>query len=305
MHNHYLINGVIEFHPAASTLRNLNNPGQVVVLNSPAGRCFLLLIQRIGTIVTQQEFMESVWEKSGMLVSPNTFYQNISILRKGLKKIGLTEDSVVTIPRIGLTLASGIQIEKLNSEKLVEVSHEHAHFMDENSLAHELGSQPHSQENDRHDDVTPTRDIPPPAEIRPYDAAAQAETGDEPVAAPAEKPFRLSRMALWGAGVAVTLALSMGVALNVFHDDENQYFSSYRFLKTANGCHIFMADTNPTREEKTSALSLSERFKTACAGYPWVYVTHYSMLPRVSVIRCNKPMNEPNICISHYFYKDQ
>ena len=141
MHNHYIINGVIEFHPAASTLRNLNDPEKVVVLNSPAGRCLLLLIQRIGTIVTQQEFMEIVWEKSGMLVSPNTFYQNISILRKGLKKIGLPEDPVVTIPRIGLTLASGTQIKKLTSEKLVEVSHEYAHFMDETAPAHEAYEQ--------------------------------------------------------------------------------------------------------------------------------------------------------------------
>ncbi len=86
MHNHYIINGFIEFHPAASTLRNLNDPEKCVVLNSPAGRCLLLLITRNDTIITQQEFMEIVWEKNGMLVSPNTFYQNISILRKGLKK---------------------------------------------------------------------------------------------------------------------------------------------------------------------------------------------------------------------------
>ncbi|MDQ1215027.1 DNA-binding winged helix-turn-helix (wHTH) protein [Pantoea anthophila] len=54
MHNHYIINGIIEFHPAASTLRNLNDPEKVVVLNSPAGRCLLLLITRNDTIVTQQ-----------------------------------------------------------------------------------------------------------------------------------------------------------------------------------------------------------------------------------------------------------
>lgn len=86
MHNHYIINNWIEFHPAKSILRRLDTPENVVILNSPASRCFLLLIKKVGIIVSQQEFMDEVWVKNGVHVSPNTFYQNISILRKGLKK---------------------------------------------------------------------------------------------------------------------------------------------------------------------------------------------------------------------------
>lgn len=69
MHKHYIINNIVEFHPAASTLRDINNPDRVVVLNSPAGRCLLLLIDRAGSIVTQQEFLDIVWQSRGMLVS--------------------------------------------------------------------------------------------------------------------------------------------------------------------------------------------------------------------------------------------
>ena len=50
--------------------------------------------------------MDIVWQRRGMLVSPNTYYQNISILRKGLKKVGFETDPIVTIPRIG-TCCSG------------------------------------------------------------------------------------------------------------------------------------------------------------------------------------------------------
>jgi DNA-binding winged helix-turn-helix (wHTH) protein len=296
MHNHYIINGIIEFHPAASTLRNLSDPEKVVVLNSPAGRCLLLLIKRIGTIVTQQEFMEIVWEKSGMLVSPNTFYQNISILRKGLKKIGLPDDPVVTIPRIGLTLASGTQIKKLTSEKLVEVSHEHAHFMDENSLAqeaHEESIHPHLRDADHQEPPTPQPVSPLPAEIvqhRPNEISVRGE---------------VPRFALWAAGVVVMVALATGIALCVNPDNASEYFNDYRFLETANGCHIFIADKNASHDDKVSAVSLSEKFKKSCSAYPWVYVTRNSMLPRTSFIRCNKPMSEPNFCISDYFFRDK
>lgn len=121
MHNHYIINDSVEFHPATSKLRDINNPDNVVALNSPAGRCLLLLINRMGSVVTQDEFMESVWKQNGMMVTSNAYYQNISVLRKGLKRVGLDENIIVTLPRIGLTLASGTQIRKLAQESSVEI----------------------------------------------------------------------------------------------------------------------------------------------------------------------------------------
>lgn len=294
MHNHYIINGFIEFHPAASTLRNLNDSENVVVLNSPAGRCLLLLITRNGTIVTQQEFMDIVWEKNGMLVSPNTFYQNISILRKGLKKIGLSEDIVVTIPRVGLTLSSGTEITKRSSEKLVTISHENALFMDENALAQEQ----HYQE------VRPP--LADAEEIEELTTTSQAQLADEPVqTAPSgiavqRKPRYLL---LWAMGLVAMILLIWIVSLNNTSDSTRHYFSQYVFLANANGCHIYIADKNATPDDRIKSLFLIENFKTSCSNYPWIYVTHYFMLPRISIIRCNKSMSEPNTCISDYYFR--
>ena len=85
MHKHYIINNIVEFHPAASTLRDINNPDRVVVLNSPAGRCLLLLIDRAGSIVTQQEFLDIVWQSRGMLVSSIPITRTSPSCAKGLK----------------------------------------------------------------------------------------------------------------------------------------------------------------------------------------------------------------------------
>lgn len=293
MHNHYIINGFVEFHPATSTLRNLKEPGNSVVLNSPAGRCLLLLITRDGKIVTQQEFMDIVWEKNGMLVSPNTFYQNISILRKGLKKVGLPEDPVVTIPRVGLTLASGTEITKRSSEKLATHSDENALFMDENFLAQE-----------QHEDLPPVADagesnkLPATPEAQSADNAAQTAPSDRIVQ---KKPRSLS---LWATGLVgiILLILIAGVKDNT-SINSRLYFSHYIFLAEASGCHIFIADKNATPEDKIKTLSLFEKLETNCSNYPWVYITHYLMLPRISVIRCNKPMTRTNTCISEYYFR--
>lgn len=254
MHKHYIINGSVEFHPAASTLRDLNHPDSVVVLNSPAGRCLLLLIERAGSIVTQQEFLESVWLQRGMLVSPNTYYQNISILRKGLKKIGFDTDPIVTIPRIGLTLSSETQIA--------------------------------------------IKDVPPPpgAEGVPAVDAQPIPKSDD------ARTARLSTRPLW---LAILLVL-MGISLIRYGDARDNYFiDDYRFVAQSAGCRIYLENDVQTQSERESALAYVGKFTESCTSYPWVYIARYSMLPRASVIRCDRPMAEPNRCISDYFIEER
>ena len=43
-----------------------------------------------------------------MKVTSNTYYQNISILRRSLIHAGLEDNTIITLPRIGLTLATGV-----------------------------------------------------------------------------------------------------------------------------------------------------------------------------------------------------
>lgn len=256
MHKHYVINNIVEFHPAASTLRDLNNPDRVVVLNSPAGRCLLLLIDRAGTIVTQQEFLEIVWQRRGMLVSPNTYYQNISILRKGLKKIGFEVDPIVTIPRIGLTLASDTQI---------------------------------------------TIKEPP---SRPAETAdEQLVVAAEPLPQPLPAPVYRSR---WLAGMLAILFMLTGVGV-IGHTNarDNRFVDDYRFAASVGTCRVYLANDIQTQNERATALTYANPFKADCANYPWVYISWYAMLPRASVIRCDRPMKEPNRCISDYFIEDR
>ena len=233
MHKYYIINGIVEFHPAASTLRDLNNPEQVVVLNSPAGRCLLLLIERAGSIVTQQECMDIVWQRRGMMVSPNTYYQNISILRKGLKKAGFETDPIVTIPRIGLTLASDTQI-TIKEAQLPSAEPE-----------------------------------APVQTVQEEDGVPQPVAPVTPVAPVAKRRFWLG-----GAQLALLLIISVSVI-------------SY---------------SRPHDREK--ALAYAAPFKDECSSYPWIYISGYSLLPRASVIRCDRAMTEPNRCMSDYFIQD-
>lgn len=275
MHKHYIINGVVEFHPATSTLREISAPDHVVVLNSPAGRCLLLLIERAGTIVTQQEFMEIVWQRRGMLVSSNTYYQNISILRKGLKKIGFDIDPIVTIPRIGLTLASDTDI------------------VIREAPPHLSPQQPEVEQS-----------TPPEAVNAPSPLEATAE---EPAADFTQRqttpPFSLR--SFWLVTILFSVLTLSGVGI-ISHSNtrEDLFVDSYRFAASSGSCRIYLANDIQTQAEREKALAYVAQFADDCVNYPWVYVAWYAMLPRASVVRCERPMKEPNRCISDYFIED-
>lgn len=297
MHNHYVINGYIDFHPTSSTLHDLNNPKNVVVLNSPAARCLLLLIERLGSIVTQHDFLEIVWEKRGMQVSSNTFYQNISILRKGLKKIGLTGNVVVTVPRIGLILASDTHIKKLTTEQQVEANHDSMLFVGKLQRAYETQQQPDEKvEEDAQVFVKPTIT----SLKMPLERARSLTTSPKLVSR-----FSHRNWIIGATGVLISVAL-LGTTLLAFrYNNDSPFFSHYRFLKTTMGCHIFMSEGIISDEVPSKALGLSSEFSEDCKSYPWVYVNRFRLLQRTSVIRCDKPIGEPNTCISDYFVEGQ
>lgn len=284
MHNHYIINETVEFHPATGTLRDLNQLNNVVVLNSPASRCLLLLIEKAGTIVTQNEFLENVWEQRGIHVAASTFYQNISILRKGLKQIGFIDDIVVTIPRIGLILASTTHIKKLTTEQQLEISHENAHFIDEQSLTQGVEAYDIKETEGDVDNI-----------------AYHSRYKFKEVKYLKQIVKSLSRLKIILFIITmVSLLLFINTFLSHNFNDGSDYFSSYRLLKTYHGCHIFISNTTLTSAESSYIFNSLKKIPEDCKNYPWVYVSHLPFLPRISIIRCDSSMNESNTCLSDY-----
>lgn len=115
-YNLFLINKEIIFDVNSCELRTLKPDGTKVTLNAPTARCLQLLIENGGKVVSRDDFLERVSMARGIVVSQNTFYQNISLLRKSLKKAGLTDEIIVTVRRNGFILAPGTHLEIVEEE---------------------------------------------------------------------------------------------------------------------------------------------------------------------------------------------
>lgn len=126
--NEYIINDEVIFNTNVNRLSPLGENGECVTLNAPTARCLQLLLESNGKVISREEFLDSVWKTRGVVVSQNTFYQNISLLRKSLLKAGLSSDIIVTVRQRGFVLSSDSRIaffsredEEEDSEKLANV----------------------------------------------------------------------------------------------------------------------------------------------------------------------------------------
>lgn len=117
--NLFIINNEIIFDANSCRVKGLDDPNEIIILNAPTARCLQLLIDKRGEVVSRECFLEQVWQVRGIVVSQNTFYQNISLLRKSLKKAGLTEDIIVTVRRKGFMLATDTRIQPIEDENSI------------------------------------------------------------------------------------------------------------------------------------------------------------------------------------------
>lgn len=115
--NGCIINQEIIFNANMNELRPLAGDGECISLNAPTARCLLLLLQNCGKVISRDEFLAAVWETRGVVVSQNTFYQNISLLRKSLVKAGLSEDIIITVRQKGFSVAPNTLVIPLSDEE--------------------------------------------------------------------------------------------------------------------------------------------------------------------------------------------
>lgn len=112
--NSYIINDEVIFNMDVNELQLVaGKDHEAITLNTPTARCLQLLLESNGNIISRDEFLSAVWKERGVVVSQNTFYQNISLLRKSLLRAGLTQDVVVTVRQRGFVIATGTVIRQV------------------------------------------------------------------------------------------------------------------------------------------------------------------------------------------------
>ncbi|HDH0696919.1 TPA: winged helix-turn-helix domain-containing protein [Klebsiella aerogenes] len=117
-----LINDQVWFEPEGHVLRSVNDPEQSILLPVPAARCLMVLLSEHGEIITIRQLHERVWNENKAVVSDNTIYQNISVLRKSLVDAGVEQQIIETLTRRGWCIPESVSVSHINDTAMKEES---------------------------------------------------------------------------------------------------------------------------------------------------------------------------------------
>lgn len=99
------------YDPATHSVYKIGDVENQVSLAIPASLCLHNLLQKKGEVVSHADLLAFAWTSRGIMVSPNTLYQNMSVLRKALVSLGVSPEIIKTVPKRGFVIPSGFPVE--------------------------------------------------------------------------------------------------------------------------------------------------------------------------------------------------
>lgn len=122
----YIICDRILFIPDLNMLFLIDNREDVVTISNPARRLLELLITSQGKNVPREEIFRKVWDDFGMVSSNNNLNHCISKLRRVLRSLGIEDEVIITIPKLGFTLHKEISVRAVEDEEPQHALHQSA-----------------------------------------------------------------------------------------------------------------------------------------------------------------------------------
>ncbi|MBC3379432.1 winged helix-turn-helix domain-containing protein [Serratia fonticola] len=272
----YRFNDRVLFDGDSGTLGPSDFSDEPTAISNPAKRLLLLLIANYGKPVEREVIFKKVWDDYGMISSNNNLNQCVSKLRRVLKVMGIDDEVIVTVPKMGFMLRREIQ---------VEISQEDdGHFtplvpaqtvVDETNLPVESGLEAET------DDIASASGV---------DGESNLPTSVE-IATPANKK-RLG----WGLIATVAgLVFVLGIASTMYAT--NSLARQEVFLGKAGSCKVFISTSTqsgvPSPSLNQDMLSYVEQRKTECRADEYLLVVRsnqvrsfISGVSRLFFVRC-------------------
>ncbi|TFZ52020.1 CadC family transcriptional regulator [Serratia proteamaculans] len=107
----YRLNDQIIFDVDTGTLSLTEFSDDPISISNPSKRLLLLLITHHGEAVSREVIFKKVWDDYGMVSGNNNLNQCVSKLRRVIKNLGIEDEVIVTVPKVGFMLRFEIMVE--------------------------------------------------------------------------------------------------------------------------------------------------------------------------------------------------
>ncbi|HGV9261132.1 winged helix-turn-helix domain-containing protein [Klebsiella aerogenes] len=272
MSNKVILNQCIVYDKSAASLSDITRPNEAIVLTTPANNCLQILLKNRAEITTQKELFSEVWEKHGIPINANTLYQNIAMIRKAFRQLGVKEDIIVTVPRRGVLVAENVQIVDFISDEYPPP---------ECSLSASV-----IRQNDERQ----------PDEGNKSGQSVQMQSIGAPPRSNLKK--RLIMIAFYFLLMAVTALFSSFLYLQYLNTQSRFY--SYHYFDDYQGCQIYVDSRGDNQNRKSIEESLNVA-QISCDNKERVYASFFPGAPRESFIFCDGDILKASTqCRSNY-----
>lgn len=272
MSNKIILNQCIIYDKSAASLSDISRPNEAIVLTTPANNCLQILLKNRAEITTQKELFSEVWEKHGIPINANTLYQNIAMIRKAFRQLGVKEEIIVTVPRRGVLVAENVQIVDFISDEYPPP---------ESSLSASVIRQVDDGESDEENN-----------------GGQCVQT--QPIVVPLRSNLKkmLIMIALYLLLMAATAIISSFLYLQYLNTQSRFY--SYHYFGDYQGCQIYVDSRGDNKNRKSIEASLNVA-KISCDNQERVYSSFFPGAPRESFIFCDGDILKASTqCRSNY-----
>lgn len=297
MSHKIVFNNKVVYDHTMATLYNISNDNEKVLLTTPANHCLYIITNNRPEIISQRVLFADVWESHGAPINSNTFYQNISIIRRAFKQLGLVDDVILTVPRRGVRVASNIEISVLPA-----VSEHDSEFME---LISKDKIECYAEKiSDAQDDMTLRylhTEIPNTKEGQGKGNASPIES-QSPHVSRLGKLFASVKTINYSFMIFLSFFATMAFSAPVF---DYYFYSKSRFFDYKSAflfgqCDVFSQLSNDT-ELRDAVGNMIRINSISCHEPKRIYFSTFPGLPRVSLIVCDGDIVRSGTYCSSYY----
>ncbi|WP_313080565.1 winged helix-turn-helix domain-containing protein [Atlantibacter sp.] len=278
----FIINEKVMFSPDTNSLCPVDDKTKPIALHTPSSQCLLILLQHNNEVVSQKLLFEEIWEKNGALVTANTLYQNIALIRKALKTAGIDEEIIKTVPKQGVKISARITFHNLN--ELNDITNNENHHKHQFSL---------------------------PLEIKSFHPPASSDSIEKKADNRVMTPHGLIERVRHNIFFALVLPFFLNIALMYWlytlltpELDGKEFIKDYLDVGTINNCQVYSSyhAEELSKQKFSTMLQLSGM---TCRPGDIAYLTFNRMSDLSVIQRCDKPITDKKAICQNYLYEER
>ncbi|CAI1035765.1 Transcriptional regulatory protein, C terminal [Serratia quinivorans] len=109
----FIINNMVEYNSLDGSLLSLDSNIDMITLGWVANELLFLFVKNNGVALYREDILSELWEKKGLSASSNNLNNHVSMLRKSLLQLGLS-DLITTIPKYGFVFKAEIKVHSVD-----------------------------------------------------------------------------------------------------------------------------------------------------------------------------------------------